>query len=67
MLRIVVTNGTCASVKVWSNVMNAAALPMFSAEARLARYVNEIKRFPMLEQQQEYMLAKLWRYLRSQQ
>ena len=27
----------------------------------LARYLAEIKRFPMLEPQEEYMLAKRWR------
>ncbi len=39
----------------------AAALPMISGESGLARYLNEIRRFPMLEPQQEYMLAKSWR------
>ncbi|HYP58366.1 MAG TPA: RNA polymerase sigma factor RpoH [Beijerinckia sp.] len=39
----------------------AAALPMISGESGLARYLNEIRRFPMLEPQDEYMLAKRWR------
>lgn len=39
----------------------AAALPMISAESGLSRYLNEIRRFPMLEPQEEYMLAKRWR------
>jgi len=39
----------------------AAALPMISGESGLSRYLAEIKRFPMLEPQQEYMLAKRWR------
>jgi RNA polymerase sigma-32 factor len=38
-----------------------AALPIITAEAGLARYLEEIRRFPMLEPQQEYMLAKRWR------
>ncbi len=38
-----------------------AALPVLSGESGLARYLNEIRRFPMLEPQQEYMLAKRWR------
>src|SRR6201982_388132 len=38
-----------------------AALPILSAESGLARYLQEIKRFPMLEPQEEYMLAKRWR------
>jgi RNA polymerase sigma-32 factor len=39
----------------------AAALPMISGESGLSRYLAEIKRFPMLEPQEEYMLAKRWR------
>src|SRR5689334_12980757 len=41
--------------------MASAALPMLSSEGGLARYLDEIKRFPMLEPQQEFMLAKRWR------
>ena len=36
-------------------------IPTFSAEAGLSRYLDEIRRFPMLEPQEEYMLAKSWR------
>ncbi len=39
----------------------AAALPMISGESGLARYLNEIRKFPMLQPEQEYMLAKRWR------
>jgi len=39
----------------------AAALPMIAGESGLARYLAEIRRFPMLEPQTEYMLAKRWR------
>jgi RNA polymerase sigma-32 factor len=39
----------------------SAALPMISGESGLTRYLNEIRRFPMLEPQEEYMLAKRWR------
>src|SRR6187431_2016108 len=38
-----------------------AALPMMTAEGGLSRYLEEIRRFPMLEPQEEYMLAKSWR------
>lgn len=41
--------------------MATAALPMISAESGLSRYLNEIRRFPMLQPEQEYMLAKRWR------
>ena len=36
----------------------AASLPIIAGESGLARYLQEIKRFPMLEPQEEYMLAK---------
>jgi RNA polymerase sigma-32 factor len=39
----------------------AAALPIIAGESGLTRYLSEIKRFPMLEPQEEYMLAKRWR------
>src|SRR5512136_3140724 len=38
----------------------ANSLPIV-AEGGLSRYLAEIRRFPMLEPQQEYMLAKRWR------
>jgi len=39
----------------------AAVLPVVAAEGGLARYFEEIRRFPMLEPREEYMLAKRWR------
>jgi RNA polymerase sigma-32 factor len=39
----------------------AAALLMIAGESGVARYLNQIRRFPMLEPQEEYMLAKRWR------
>jgi RNA polymerase sigma-32 factor len=39
----------------------AAALPTLTAESGLSHYLEEIRRFPMLEPQEEYMLAKSWR------
>ena len=38
-----------------------ATLPILTAENGLSRYLEEIRRFPMLEPQEEYMLAKSWR------
>src|ERR1700680_4840846 len=38
-----------------------AALPILTAEPGLTRYFEQIRRFPMLERQEEYMLAKRWR------
>ena len=39
----------------------AAAFPMIAAEGGLSRYLAEIRRFPMLDPAEEYMLAKRWR------
>jgi RNA polymerase sigma-32 factor len=38
-----------------------AALPILTAEPGLTHYLEEIRRFPMLERREEYMLAKRWR------
>ena len=38
-----------------------AALPILTAEPGFTHYLEEIRRFPMLERQEEYMLAKRWR------
>jgi RNA polymerase sigma-32 factor len=37
------------------------ALPRISSEGNLSRYLQEIRKFPMLEPGEEYMLAKRWR------
>src|SRR6476660_9263628 len=37
------------------------ALPILTAEPGLTHYLEEIRRFPMLERQEEYVLAKRWR------
>ncbi len=37
-----------------------AKLPSLSADGGLTRYLQEIKQFPMLEPDEEYMLAKRW-------
>ena len=39
----------------------SAALPVLSADGGLSRYLAEIRRFPMLAPEEEYMLAKRWR------
>src|SRR2546423_15521320 len=40
--------------------MAARALPIIG-EGGLSRYLAEIRKFPLLEPQEEYMLAKRWR------
>ena len=39
----------------------AFAIPMIAGENGLSRYLAEIRRFPLLEPQEEYMLGKRWR------
>ena len=41
--------------------MTSNALPTVSAEGGLARYLEEIRRFPMLSHDEEYVLARSWR------
>src|SRR4029077_9964577 len=38
-----------------------AAQPILTAEPGLTHYLEEIRRFPMLERQEEYVLGKRWR------
>lgn len=37
------------------------SVPSLSGEGSLTRYLQEIRRFPMLEPEEEYMLAKRWK------
>jgi RNA polymerase sigma-32 factor len=41
--------------------MATPQVPTLTAESNLTRYLQEIRKFPMLEAEQEYMLAKRWR------
>ena len=41
--------------------MASHSLPSVGAQGGLTRYLEEIRQFPMLEPQEEYMLAKSWR------
>jgi RNA polymerase sigma-32 factor len=41
--------------------MAAPKLPALGSEGNLTRYLQEIRKFPMLEADEEYMLAKRWR------
>jgi RNA polymerase sigma-32 factor len=45
-------------IMVW---LATADLSSMTAESGLTRYLEEIRRFPMLEPHEEYMLAKRWR------
>src|SRR4026207_1385894 len=42
-------------------LMASQSLPSVGAHGGLTRYLEEIRQFPMLEPQEEYMLAKSWR------
>ena len=41
--------------------MSSTTLPVLTPEGGLSRYLQEIRKFPMLEASQEYMLAKAWK------
>src|SRR5499425_2118455 len=41
--------------------MATMSVPSISAEGNLTRYLQEIRKFPMLDPGEEYMLAKRWR------
>ena len=41
--------------------LSSVNLPALTPEGSLSRYLQEIRKFPMLEPEQEYMLAKAWR------
>ncbi|HYM04132.1 MAG TPA: RNA polymerase sigma factor RpoH [Stellaceae bacterium] len=41
--------------------MASHALPSIASEGNLGRYLQEIRKFPMLAPEEEYMLAKRWR------
>jgi RNA polymerase sigma-32 factor len=41
--------------------MAAPKVPVLAPEGNLSSYLQEIRKFPMLEQNEEYMLAKSWR------
>ena len=40
--------------------MSQSNLPVISSENGLSRYLQDIRKFPMLETEEEYMLAKSW-------
>ena len=55
-------DGGAAPKKRKTKTMATRALPSVpTPEGNLARYLQEIRKFPMLEPQEEYMLAKRWR------
>ncbi len=41
--------------------MSNVTIPVISPEGGLSRYLQEIRKFPMLEADEEYMLAKAWK------
>src|SRR5256884_8052592 len=41
--------------------MASLSVPSLSGEGNLSRYLQEIRKFPMLEPDEEYMLAKRWK------
>lgn len=41
--------------------MSAHSLPVVSMDGSLAQYLHQIRQFPLLEPEEEYMLARRWR------
>jgi RNA polymerase sigma-32 factor len=41
--------------------MSSRGLPALQGEGGLSRYLSEIRKFPLLQPEEEYMLAKAWR------
>src|SRR3954470_398313 len=41
--------------------MSSRGVPALQGEGGLSRYLTEIRKFPLLEPEEEYMLAKRWR------
>jgi len=52
---------TRGQLKEGAIMARSAAMPALKAESGLSHYLEEIRRFPMLEPQEEYMLARSWR------
>ena len=44
-----------------ANATGVVSIPASGGEAGLNRYLSEIKKFPILAPEEEYMLAKRWR------
>jgi DNA-directed RNA polymerase sigma subunit (sigma70/sigma32) len=47
------------------STMPSLSVPSLSGEGSLTRYLQEIRKFPMLEPEEEYMLAKRWKGRRT--
>ena len=41
--------------------MSSRGVPALQGEGGLSRYLSEIRKFPLLEPEEEYMFAKRWR------
>src|SRR5579884_1304933 len=56
------TTARPSSLVGWRQRLSMATLSVpVSAEGNLTRYLQEIRKFPMLEPEEEYMLAKRWK------
>jgi RNA polymerase sigma-32 factor len=49
-----------SEIKEGGNTVATTSLTTISPETSLSRYLQEIRKFPMLEPEEEYMLAKSW-------
>jgi RNA polymerase sigma-32 factor len=49
------------NARIKGDVMSSRGLPALSGEAGLSRYLTEIRKFPLLSPEDEYMFAKRWK------
>src|SRR5262245_60951934 len=60
-LRFLVSGGRRGRGTEGIEMATTKTLPVLASEGGLSRYLAEIRKFPMLEPEQEYMLARRWR------
>ncbi len=49
------------AVEIGVKSMSSRGLPSLQGEGGLSRYLSEIRKFPLLQPEEEYMFAKRWR------
>ncbi len=54
-------SGSKSDMSSGSLIATLPAIPSIGPEGNLSAYLQQIRKFPMLEQEEEYMLAKRWR------
>src|SRR5215469_12626163 len=58
---VAVGSRTVRKALTGSRIMSSRGVPALQGEGGLSRYLSEIRKFPLLDPQEEYMFAKRWR------